>query len=235
MLNWIQEKRAIFNKTFPRISQNIQLTFIYFFALIDLMYAVLNQVYALGYVPELLIPFTPFIRFIYLTPIFAIWSSPEKIFLLSYAVTELMIIRGKFNFSKLIKYNILLIFASLMIQGVMISYWDVIFNREIVPSVGRWAADQGVIIFTDKPLAITFFMNTFYSFLLYYGYLYWQALQGKFATIYGAEWLTDSIAFWIKVKTPTMRVGRRKKRKPNSGKEPKKPFPINPEDDDLFD
>jgi hypothetical protein len=25
------------------------------------------------------------------------------------------------------------------------------------------------------------------------------------------EWLTDSIAFWLRVKTPTMRVGKRKK------------------------
>jgi hypothetical protein len=25
------------------------------------------------------------------------------------------------------------------------------------------------------------------------------------------EWLTDSVAFWLRIKTPTMRFGKRKK------------------------
>ena len=27
------------------------------------------------------------------------------------------------------------------------------------------------------------------------------------------EWLTDSVAFWLRIKTPTMRFGKRKKEK----------------------
>jgi hypothetical protein len=47
----------------------------------------------------------------------------------------------------------------------------------------------------------------------FYSYLYIRAISGKFATFPGTEWLTDSIAFWLKIKTPTMRMGSRKKKK----------------------
>jgi hypothetical protein len=99
-----------------------------------------------------------------------------------------------------------------MLQGLAISYWDLLFHREITTNVARWAFDKGVLINTNKPLAITFFFNTFVLFCFGYLYLYIRAIQGKFATIPNMEWLTDSIAFWLKIKTPTMRIGKRKKR-----------------------
>jgi len=46
-----------------------------------------------------------------------------------------------------------------------------------------------------------------------YLYLFIRAVQGHFATIPGFTWLTDSVAFWLRVKTPTMRFGKRKKDK----------------------
>ena len=46
--------------------------------------------------------------------------------------------------------------------------------------------------------------------MLLYSYLYIRAINNKFATLPGGEWLTDSIAFWLKIKTPTMRLGYRK-------------------------
>ena len=49
--------------------------------------------------------------------------------------------------------------------------------------------------------------------MIFYSYLYIRAISGKFATFPGTEWLTDSIAFWLKIKTPTMRMGSRKKKK----------------------
>ena len=122
-----------------------------------------------------------------------------------------MIIRSVFQFSKLIKYNILLIFALLMLQSLAVSYWDIFFHREVAIGVSKWAADQGALIYTDKDLAINFFFNTFLFFILLYLYCYIRGLQGKFVTIPMMEWLTDSIAFWLRVKTPTMRIGKRKK------------------------
>ena len=49
--------------------------------------------------------------------------------------------------------------------------------------------------------------------MLTYLYLYIRSIQGKFATIPGLEWLTDSVAFWLRIKTPTMRFGKRRKDK----------------------
>jgi hypothetical protein len=202
-----------FSIKYPNISQIIQLSFIYFFAVVDLLYSVLNNVFALGYLPEVLLPIFPFIKGILLNPVLKIWASPEKVFFLSYVVIEFMIVRSTFKFSKLVKYNVLLIFSMLMIQGLMISYWDVLFHRQIATPVAKWAYDQGAIIYTDKHLAIVFFLNTFFLFIGIYLYLYVRAINGKFATIPFMEWLTDSVAFWLRIKTPTMRFGKRKKEK----------------------
>jgi len=200
-----------FSVNSPTTLQNIQLSFIYFFAFVDLLHSVLSNVFSLEYFPEILTPFFPLIKGIIFSPFFQIWASPEKVFFLSYIVIELMIIRSVFQFSKLIKYNILLIFALLMLQSLAVSYWDIFFHREVAIGVSRWAADQGALIYTDKDLAINFFLNTFLFFILLYLYCYIRGLQGKFVTIPTMEWLTDSIAFWLRVKTPTMRVGKRKK------------------------
>ena len=202
-----------FSIKYPNVSQIIQLSFIYFFAVVDLLYSVLNNVFSLGYLPEILLPIFPVIKSILQNPVLKIWASPEKVFFLSYVVIEFMIVRSTFKFSKLVKYNVLLIFSMLMIQGLVISYWDVLFHRQIATPVARWAYDQGAIIYTDKNLAIVFFLNTFFLFILTYLYLYFRAINGKFATIPFMEWLTDSVAFWLRIKTPTMRFGKRKKEK----------------------
>ena len=209
----IQKEIQYYTAKYPSTSQYIQLTFIYFFALIDLIYAVLNNVFSLGYVPEILLPVFPVIQSVLQAPIFKIWASPEKVFFLSYVVIEFMVIRSTFKFSKLVKYNILLIFALLMIQGLVISYWDLLFHREIATPVAQWTYDQGGLIYTDKNLAIVFFLNTFIIFFLGYFYLYVRALNVKFAIIPGMEWLTESVAFWLRIKTPTMRFGKDKEDK----------------------
>ena len=209
----IQRGLRDFSLKYPNISQIIQLTFIYFFALVDLLYSILNNVFSLGYMPELLLPFFPLIKRILQDPILRIWASPEKVFFLSYVVIEFMIVRPTFKFSKLVKYNTLLIFSMLMVQGLTVSYWDVLFHRQIATPVARWAYDGGALIFIDKPLAISFYLSTFFIFIFTYMYLYFKAINNKFATLYGMEWLTDSVAFWLRIKTPTMRFGKRKKDK----------------------
>jgi hypothetical protein len=75
-----------FSLKYPNISQIIQLSFIYFFAVVDLLYSVLNNVFSLGYLPELLLPVFPLIKSILQNPILKIWASPEKVFFLSYVV-----------------------------------------------------------------------------------------------------------------------------------------------------
>jgi len=201
-----------FGSQYPNFAQVLQLSFIYFFAIIDLVYSILSTVYSLGYYPEILDPIFPLIAAILQSPILQIWASPEKVFFFSYLVLELMIIRPVFKFSKLVRYNILLLFAVLMLQGLVISYWDLIFHREIAAPVSKFSFDEGEILFTDKIVAIFFFFNTFIFFLFFYTSLYIKAIQGKFATYPGMYWLTDSIFFWLRIKTPTMPFGKRKKK-----------------------
>ena len=107
ILKSIQKSLRDFSQKYPDVSQIIQLTFIYFFAVIDLMYAVLNNVFSLGYLPEILIPFFPLIKAILQSPILKIWASPEKVFFLSYVVIEFMVVRSTFKFSKLVLGKIL--------------------------------------------------------------------------------------------------------------------------------
>jgi hypothetical protein len=113
-------------------------------------------------------------------------------------VIELMVVRAILKFSKLIKYNILLIFTVDMLQGLVLNYWDLFFHREI----------GSAVMFANTDFAISFFLATFCLFFILYLYLYLIAIRGKFATIPGMNWLTDSVAFWLYIKTPTMKFGQ---------------------------
>ncbi len=201
-----------FSTKYSNIAQIIQITFIYFFAVVDLFHSILNNIFSLGYFPEILKPVFPLVQAILVSPILRFWSSPEKIFFLSYLAIEFMVVRSIFKFSKLVRYNILLVFSLLMVQGLAISYWDLLFHRQIATSVAKWTYDQGMFIHTDKTLAVVFFFITFMLFMVVYFYLYLCALSGKFTTFYGINWITDSVAFWLRIKTPNLRFGKRKKK-----------------------
>jgi hypothetical protein len=207
-----QQSLDQFGQTYPNTAQNIQLTFVYFFAIVDLFASILNYLLSLGFLPEILRPFLPIIQQILLSPLLQIWASPEKVFFFSYLVIEFMVVKSVFKFSKLVRYNILLIFSLLMLQGLVISYWDLLCHRQIATTIARWSYEQ-TLLFTDKYLAYSLFYSTFFIFMGLYFYLYIVALSGKFSTFPGLDWITDSVCFWLKIKTPTMRAGKRKKKR----------------------
>jgi nitrate reductase NapE component len=210
-LKSFQKNLNVFTEEYPNTTQSIQLTFVYFFAFIDLVYSILSTVYNLGYYPEFLEKQYPLFRGIIMSPVVRFWASPEKVFFLSYLVLEHMVIRATFKFSKLVKYNILLVFTLLMVQGLVISYWDLLFNSEMIRhSVDLNQAaiemDQGITLEEiSRIIAIVLFLIIFLSFVGMYGYSYWQALDGIFPTLPGFSWLTDSVCFWLRIQTPTMR------------------------------
>lgn len=208
----VQKFRNYISQVNPNTLQFIQLTTMYFFAIIDLLHSILNNVFSLGSIPQFIEPFYPYIKTILQSPIFKIWGSPEKVFFMSYILIELVLVRNVVQFSKLVKYNMLLIFACLMIQGLVISYWDLLFHREISTSVASWAYDGGSMIHTDKGIGSFFFFITFLLFSSSYIYLYIRSIQGEFGSFPGMTWLSDSVAFWLRIKTPTMRTGIRKKK-----------------------
>jgi len=194
-----------FDKKYPHTSQKIQLSFVYFFAFIDLVYSILNNVFALGFFSETMQPVHEILEEILQSPILKIWGSPEKVFLMSYLVLEFMVIRSSLNFSKFVKYNILLVFALLMLQGLTISLWDVLFHREIADDVANWSFDEGMLIATNKEIAVFFFFITFVAFVIIYYFFYTNSLRGKIVTVNGLNWITDSVAFWLRIKTPSMK------------------------------
>ena len=196
-----------FDHQYPYTSENIQLSFIYFFALIDLVYSIAQNMFSLGFIPEIILPFFPVINGILQSPILKIWASPEKVFFMSYVVLELMVIRSVLNLSKFVRYNILLVFALLMLQGLVVSVWDLLFHREITAAVANWAYDDGLVIGTNRKLAGFFFFLTFLGFVSLYYYFYANGLKRKIATLPGLYWVTDSVAFWLRIKTPTMKFG----------------------------
>ena len=90
-------------------------------------------------------------------PFFNSGIVPKNI-LYFYLVIELMITRSIFKFTKLVKYNILMLFILLMIQGLVV-YWDVIFHREVCNGIGKWILDDMGFIYTDR------FQHTYSSLL----------------------------------------------------------------------
>jgi hypothetical protein len=217
VLKFLWRAMKAFDKAYPNTSQNIQLCFIYCFAFIDLCFAVLQNVFMLGGAPEILLPFIPFFEAILTNSLLKIWASPEKVFFFSFLVIECMIIRPTLKFSKLIKYNVLLIFALLMLQSLCISYWEFLFHRQVTTDVDDWIFGGEVLMFTNLEFGIFFFFMTFLIFLFIYATMLFQALQGKLPTlsfIPGMDLVTDSVSFWLKIRTPTMER-RWKKRKDN--------------------
>ena len=49
-----------------------------------------------------------------------------------------------------------MLFALLMIQGLVVTYWDVIFHREVCNGIGKWILDDMGFIYTDRFLAYLF-------------------------------------------------------------------------------
>jgi len=184
-----QKKTIKYKNTFQRI----QLTFIYFFAIVVLLYSIKTS---LGYFPEIIFKFFPFLQQLMDFQLLKILATPEKTFILYLVVLEVLINRSIFNFSLLVKFNVLLIFILEMFQNLISSYWDLLFNREIEII----AAGGGTFL---KDLTILFFCFFFVSFLFIYLYCYFRALRGLFPAFPGPlQRLIESVAFWLQIKIP---------------------------------
>lgn len=170
--------------------QRIQLTFIYFFAIVVLFYSVKGS---LGFFPETLFVFFPFFQEILEIKILKFLATPEKTFLLYLFVLEYLINRSVFNLSLLVKFNILLIFILEMIQNLMISYWDLLFNRDV-------ELFPATTIFS-KNSAICFFSIFFVFFFIVYLYSYFRGLKGLYPVLPGfLGSVAESVAFWLQIK-----------------------------------
>jgi hypothetical protein len=187
--------------------QYCQLTLLYTIALADFTHSFLTVILTLGYTPEILQPALPFIKRALNSRILKLWISPERMFMMSYFAIDLMVIKSKLKLSKLVRYNILLLFSILMFQGILSGYWDFFFNRDILTQALKYRPNSKPAVLHNTAALSKLYLNLFISFLCIYFYLYMQAVQGKFFTFPGMSWFTDSLAFWLRIKTPSMEVG----------------------------
>lgn len=173
-----------------RFFQSMQLTFIYFFATVVLLYTVKNS---LGMIPDIFYNFIPFLSEILNFPLLKILAAPEKTFILYLLILEVLINRSLFNFSLLVKFNVLLVFILEMFQNLFVCYWDLLFSRELETLTGTNV--------TMKSGMIVFFTILFAFFFLLYLYSYTRSLQGQFPSFPGVlKRVTDSVAFWLQIK-----------------------------------
>lgn len=186
-----QKNASKYKNTFQRI----QLTFIYFFAIVVLIYSIKSF---LGYIPEVMFTVFPFLQQILDFPLLKILATPEKTFILYLVVLEILINRSILNFSLLVKFNVLLIFLLEMVQNLVVSYWDLFSNREI--EIGALNS-SGLLM---RNITILFFCIFFFFFLSTYLYCYFQSLKGLFPVFPGPmQRLIESVAFWLQIKIPT--------------------------------
>lgn len=179
------------SKKKPKIFERFQLTSIYFFAVVVLAYSIKNS---LGYFPELLTLIFPFFDKIFDIKALKILVAPEKTFLLYLVILEICLNRSSFNFSLLIKFNVLLIFLLEMLQNLLISFWDLFINRELEVFDGGMAAIM-------KNITVAFYSLLFLFFFALYLYSYVVSLKGHLPIYSGLlKYVTDSVAFWLQIK-----------------------------------
>jgi hypothetical protein len=191
-------------RKYSTIFQIFQLTCIYFFAVIVLFTSILSLLNSLDISP-LYIPIfrIPVFQSILQAPIVKLIANPEKNFFLYLVILEFVINRPVVKLSLLVKYNILLIFTLEMFQNLIFAYWDLIFNKEM------FVEEMNAI---NKNIAFVISFVTLMLFLSLYIYSYFRALKGKFVRFPYMEWLTDSVAFWLRIKTSTMGSGNNNKK-----------------------
>lgn len=187
-----------------RFHERMQLTFIYFFATIVLSYSVQGF---LGGVPEFIFTLFPGFLKVLQNPYIKLLANPEKTFVLYIIILEILMSKASYTFSLLVKFNILLIFLLEMFQGLFIAYWDLFLNREIdfmFPGSGGTALGS---------LASYLFTLLYIMCLGVYFYSYSRSFFGKFPVFPAyARFITDSVAFWLQIKTPDSSSKRKSKK-----------------------
>ncbi len=190
----------IANSDMNKIIDIIQLTILYTLALCDLIFNILNYLIIYDYI----IKIPRFVSFIFLNiiknKIFNFWYKPQGIYFISIICIDLFIIKSFFNISNLVKYNLLLLFILLLIQSLFINYWELFFTQEIsLNNTLKYFIKEDNFI-GPKFLSILFLFNIFFIFSIIYIFFYINAIRNKYITFYIIDWLTYSIAFWLRIK-----------------------------------
>ncbi len=176
-----------FRVKYPSIIQFLQLSALYFYASITLIYSIINT---LGTCPDFIFKTLPFIKNILAVPLFKILASPEKTYMLYFLAIE-YILKGK-KTSIIVKYNFVLLFILEMIQNLCICFWDLFSHRDL-------DLNFQVTEFSIEN-SMNFFSFYFFFFFALYIYCFFKSIMAKlvfFPTPF--DQITDSAAFWIQL------------------------------------
>jgi hypothetical protein len=170
---------------------NIALFVLYFFAVANLGYAIRNT---LGYFPEILYTFFPFMEYLFNIKILRILATPEKMYIFYMLLLEFCINKSVIELPIILKYNILLIFFLEMMQNLIVCYWDLIFNKELlVYSSNYYIYDKNIANFMGIILFVFFFNLYTVAFI--------QSIFKRVPKFPGfLNEINNSIAFWLKIK-----------------------------------
>jgi hypothetical protein len=195
------------NKTSKKsnsLTTQLQLTFLYFLALFDLSQNTLRQLAFYDTPLKLLIPFFITFKKILEFKALKILTNSEHIFLVMFFVVEIFIVRSLFNLSNIVKYNLLLVLLLFLLQGIISLYVDLFGNTDLLITANILIKKD---LFLTSHLTNFFTINQFIIFFIGYIYLYINAIFGNFTTIPFFESISDSMAFWLHLKTKNISTG----------------------------
>jgi hypothetical protein len=173
--------------------QRIQLTVMYYLAYITLLFSIRST---LGEVPPIFMDLVPFADFALQNTWMQCFGRVEVTFLLYLLTVEFIIYRPILKFSLLVKYNILLLYLLELIYNLIISWWDVLYIREV---------DTGPVLTDQYSLYNFVIMETFFFFILYI-YSYICAMRGKAPKYpFVLQKIPDSVAFWLRLKPKNLK------------------------------
>ncbi len=175
-------------KRYPLTYQFLQLSFLYFYSTITLMYSVIN---CLGFCPIFIYKYLPFTKQLLELPFLKFLATPEKTFLL-YLIAVRNVLKGK-STPILIKYHFVLVFMLEMLQNLLVSLWDLFSHRDMDISIEEMEF--------SLENSIKFFTIYFLFFFALYIYCYINSILRRFVSFPKPfEKITDSVAFWLQLK-----------------------------------
>ena len=183
----------------------ILLTLLYLIGFFDLFNNTLKDLYLIETPLRVLIPYFFIFEKIFKLKLINVWLNPNNIFIFVYLVFKLFITKSIIKLPNILKYNLLFLLVLLVTQRIISMYLDTFFNNDIV-LVNNSLFRQNIYLNNNFLNLLTF--QKFLIFFFLYVYLYITSLFNKYPNISFLKPLTDSIAFWLRFKTPSMKIGK---------------------------
>lgn len=192
MIQRSREKSRRFNKNYPLVIQRIQLLFLYFFGFCSFFYTASASLASTSENVEII---PRFLQEMTQNPVTHFFFAPQRSFFFYLLTTEYMVLNPIVNFSKFFKYNVLYILLLQMIQNLALLYLDLFFNPAV--DMNDTSNDTELLFICSLSIFSYFFAVICTAFIM--------AMKNKFVQFPGLEFLTDSVCFWLKIKSPGLK------------------------------